>query len=534
MKKKLFGNILHLCALLPLVTLGNCGGTFTGDEFEFTNDWSNGGLVIEDTSEWPAGLDTARNVDYLSDVEKDVILELNKLRTNPVKWCYEVGLNRLDGLSPEQEFLQDAYGRGYTKRYPLPLLMSSKGLWLAAFDNCHNNQFTKLGHSEWSGRVEGRYGNSGGHIGENAGAGLSGASGAAIVSGFVRDSGVSDKGHRINCMEADWHVVGAAVMNGWVTQDFANSFSDNEGASQCDIPFAAVKIDSAGETTAIRLTFSKPVILDNADVEFVTGTATASTVRNGSIYNSTDDEYTWYVPITTHHAGNVEIKVNKPAVKVRPWSRVIPVTKNSSFTNLDDMKTFISGQPTKGTVTDPVYVTYTGALAGDTDADKISALYAALNDAGKFVYLTITTPLPTWPAATPNTGIEKIVGIVLPMPFSGNNPVNTSIGASAFVGATALKSVYSFNVTTIGESAFSGCTALETITMSRTTSIPAGAFSGCAAVTSVCVGSNLTLSGTGLPDGMIAKYEAEGKAGGYNTSGDVTYVLQEGVWIKVN
>ncbi|GHT60414.1 hypothetical protein FACS1894109_18040 [Spirochaetia bacterium] len=42
-------------------------------------------------SDWDiTGLDTARNVSYLTDIEKDVILEINKVRTDPKKYAEDV------------------------------------------------------------------------------------------------------------------------------------------------------------------------------------------------------------------------------------------------------------------------------------------------------------------------------------------------------------------------------------------------------------------------------------------------------------
>ena len=44
--------------------------------------------AVQDTENWDiAILDTAVNVDYLTGIEKDVILEMNKVRTNPKKYA---------------------------------------------------------------------------------------------------------------------------------------------------------------------------------------------------------------------------------------------------------------------------------------------------------------------------------------------------------------------------------------------------------------------------------------------------------------
>ncbi|MBD5436240.1 MAG: hypothetical protein HDR36_07000 [Treponema sp.] len=44
--------------------------------------------AIRDTANWDIeSLDTARNADYLSEIEKDVILEMNKARSDPKKYA---------------------------------------------------------------------------------------------------------------------------------------------------------------------------------------------------------------------------------------------------------------------------------------------------------------------------------------------------------------------------------------------------------------------------------------------------------------
>ena len=54
-----------------------------------------------DSANWDiAALDVAKNVNYLSRVEKDVILEMNKVRTDPQKYaqlCIEPELQYYDG-----------------------------------------------------------------------------------------------------------------------------------------------------------------------------------------------------------------------------------------------------------------------------------------------------------------------------------------------------------------------------------------------------------------------------------------------------
>ena len=74
-------------------------------------------------------------------------------------------------------------------------------------------------------------------------------------------------------------------------------------------------------------------------------------------------------------------------------------------------------------------------------------------------------------------------------------PNVTSIGESAFLSCTALKSVAIPNVTSIGESAFFDCFALTSVTMPNVTSIGDKAFRSCTALTSISLPSSVTSIG---------------------------------------
>jgi hypothetical protein len=208
--------------------------------------------------------DTAYNCTYLSQVEIDIIHELNKLRADPVAWCKANGLTMLDGLTPEEEFLQDKNHRGYNTTWPHSILYPTMGMWLAAYDNnfnCETAKNGKAGHTEWDGRLNNRYGHVSNRDGECAGS--QGTDGAAIVAGFVRDSGVSDKGHRKNCVDAGFNNVGAANSLGIVTIDFADSFTDF-ATPPCTPVDWGVKIvnktgsyDAGGKTITVQFDFSK-------------------------------------------------------------------------------------------------------------------------------------------------------------------------------------------------------------------------------------------------------------------------------------
>jgi uncharacterized protein YkwD len=48
---------------------------------------------------------------------------------------------------------------------------------------------------------------------------------------FIRDGGVSDKGHRLNIMDARWNYIGQGVVDGWNVTDFAEGYTDNSAAA---------------------------------------------------------------------------------------------------------------------------------------------------------------------------------------------------------------------------------------------------------------------------------------------------------------
>jgi hypothetical protein len=47
-----------------------------------------------------------------SQLEKDIVWEINKFRADPVKWCNANGLSPLDGIAAQQEFLGTGPRRG--------------------------------------------------------------------------------------------------------------------------------------------------------------------------------------------------------------------------------------------------------------------------------------------------------------------------------------------------------------------------------------------------------------------------------------
>jgi hypothetical protein len=209
-----------------------------------------------------ADLDTARDLTtkneggYMSLLERYLILEINRCRADPVAWCNEVGQTMLDGATAQQEFVEDKNNRGYTKVYPLSALQPRKGLFLEARHKAHQMEAARvLSHSDMgSAGPFYRYGTPGNGIGQNCGSsGMesdtrvtgpawfnSGGLGnvrvqaARIVSMFIRDGGVADKGHRINIMNSIWNCIGQGESGGWNTTDFATGYTDKPEAAEID------------------------------------------------------------------------------------------------------------------------------------------------------------------------------------------------------------------------------------------------------------------------------------------------------------
>lgn len=186
-------------------------------------------LSAQEASGWDlAVLDTARNVEYLSDIEKDIILELNKARTNPQLFAeqYVVPMKaRFDGRRyqrPGQIDVMTNEGvnavneciRALSTYDPVSVMQSSEILSLAAADHVEDQgPRGATGHTGSDGstfrtRVE-RHGRWDIYIGENITYGPAEAN--EIVTQLLVDDGVRSRGHRENIMNSKFLFVGTAV-----------------------------------------------------------------------------------------------------------------------------------------------------------------------------------------------------------------------------------------------------------------------------------------------------------------------------------
>lgn len=208
-----FATVFFSCATLD--KLNNLSADMNKKSEESTSQKN------QDADKWDiAKLDTARNVDYLSTVEKDVILEMNKARSNPALYAelyltprtkkfdgkiYNGNIMTNEGVAVVNEcitFMQKAKS--------LSVLTPQKGLSLAAQEHSSTQGETdQTGHTGVDGstpftRIE-KYGTY-----RTAGENISYASksGREIVVQLLIDDGVSSRGHRKNIMNKDFSSTG--------------------------------------------------------------------------------------------------------------------------------------------------------------------------------------------------------------------------------------------------------------------------------------------------------------------------------------
>jgi uncharacterized protein YkwD len=173
-------------------------------------------------------LDTAKDLTYLTGVEKDVILEMNKARSNPKKYAELYIQPRLKYYSgnnysePGQITIVTQEGAkalnncisAMSKMQSVPLLKPELGLSLGTKD--HVTDQGKTGQTGHDGsdrstpftRIQ-RYGKGYNTAGENLAYGS--ASGRDIIVDLLVDDGVPSRGHRTNIMNKSFTQTGVSV-----------------------------------------------------------------------------------------------------------------------------------------------------------------------------------------------------------------------------------------------------------------------------------------------------------------------------------
>lgn len=196
-------------------------------------------------------LNTASHISYLSELEKEVIFELNKVRSNPEKYAKEY-LVPLESFYigkkfyyPDQLPIETHEGRKALaecirfltiEANPASPLKSSKGLWLAAKDHVEDQSGNgKVGHigkdqSNFSNRIE-RYGEWEVAAAENISYGNTEAQ--QIVISLLIDDGIKSRGHRTNILNPSFKVVGVSCGNHpqygkMCVMDFAGGFKNKK------------------------------------------------------------------------------------------------------------------------------------------------------------------------------------------------------------------------------------------------------------------------------------------------------------------
>ncbi|MBN2607763.1 MAG: CAP domain-containing protein, partial [Candidatus Fermentibacteraceae bacterium] len=174
------------------------------------------------------GLSTGNDVDYFSDLEKDVLLHLNMARTDPARYAEEYIEPRLQYFSgmlyrePGKPILITAEGvdaledciSDMKDMDSMQPLYPSEGIAMAALDHALDLSRTgETGHtgsdgSQFSLRIE-RYGEWRNTIGEVISYGP--LTGREIVLGLLIDDGVPDDSHRRNVLNPAFTLAGIAV-----------------------------------------------------------------------------------------------------------------------------------------------------------------------------------------------------------------------------------------------------------------------------------------------------------------------------------
>lgn len=212
---------IYLFLFLLLTSVTKSGGQ-PSEKMDFNKKLSD----LAKEKGWAVGeLNTAAKSTYHTEAEKDVILAMNMVRTNPKKFCEDFIKPFLGFfydktmIVPGQEEVLTMEGVDAVKELirVLPKMKStvaltpSKALSLAAADLVKSQEKTgQIGHTGEGGQTLpkriNRYGNNTGLIAENVSYGEH--TGLMVVISLLIDDGVSSRGHRENIMDSGLSICG--------------------------------------------------------------------------------------------------------------------------------------------------------------------------------------------------------------------------------------------------------------------------------------------------------------------------------------
>lgn len=199
--------------------------------------------------EWKRGaIDTTGKAEYLTEIERQVIIEINLMRADPAEYAHqylasirsyyhhtllqfpgEIAISTTEGIRALDECIKEL-----RVVKPLSPLVPKKGLTLAARDHVRDQARTgATGHtgsdrSTAEARIN-RYGNWDISIGENIDYGNGNA--RRIVTSLLIDDGVPSRGHRRNLLDGTFRFVGVSVgphhfYRYLCVMDFAGSYQE--------------------------------------------------------------------------------------------------------------------------------------------------------------------------------------------------------------------------------------------------------------------------------------------------------------------
>lgn len=193
----------------------------------FSTIWGLGPSERSHEKEWPAELNSAKHAVYMNEMEREVIHELNKVRSNPKRYAEEymeelrsafdgkllklegqIPIRSQEGIYPLEECI-----KVLKKTSPRPLLQPAKGLSKAATELVQDQQLNGgTGHISSKGanpkkRIE-KYGQWDVCASEDISYGNFNA--RHIVISLLIDDGVPNRGHRENILNPCTRFAGVA------------------------------------------------------------------------------------------------------------------------------------------------------------------------------------------------------------------------------------------------------------------------------------------------------------------------------------